>query len=100
MDEIQEKFPIFIDLVGQIDKPLLLIEYSEESAAPNPRRRAVNSLLADQLNEHIHKVAICCSDKLRQDVASIEEVLHSRGTPVEYFSEMDDAEAWLLGSIT
>ena len=97
MDEVQEKLPALIDAIDQLEHPLLLIDYTEDSQRPNPRRRAGIALFADQLNEHMEKVGIICRESLRQDIASIVEVMRARKTPTQFFADRATASAWLMG---
>jgi hypothetical protein len=95
MDEVQDKLPALIAKLESLDMPVLFIDYIEESQRPNARRRAGFALFADQLNEHIAKVGISCRTNLRQDLASIVEVMRSRKTPVRFFADSDSARRWL-----
>lgn len=95
MDETQDQLPRLLKLIGDQESPRLLIDYREPANSPNPKRRALIDLFAGQLNENISKVAICCSTQIRQDIAPVWEVMRSRGTPAEFFSDVEAAEAWL-----
>ena len=95
MDEVQSKLPALISIIDRLENPLLLIDYIEDSCQPNPRRRAGLALFAEQLNEHIEKIAINCPSNLRQDVESIKEVMKTRGTQVKMFSDKEEAIHWL-----
>jgi hypothetical protein len=97
LDEVQEKLPALISAIELLDRPLLLIDYIEDRQRPNPKRRAGIALFADQLNEHIKKVGISCRGNLRQDLASIVEVMRARKTPTQFFADRATASAWLMG---
>ena len=95
MDEIQEKLPRILQTIAQFAEPKLLLQYIADDQMPNPQRRAVIGLLAEQLSENIKHVAICCSPKLRVDVSSVSELMIGRGASVQFFTDSDSADTWL-----
>lgn len=95
MDEIQGKLPEILQTIEQFAEPKLLLEYIADDQAPNPKRRAVIGLLADQLSENIKQVAICCSPKLRVDVSSLFNLVVSRGASAQFFADIESASTWL-----
>jgi len=95
IEEVQEKLPQLIELIRCLDEPRLLIDYIEDSEKLNPKRRAGIFLFADQLNENIKKVAISCTPRLRQDIASVCDVLRSRNVPAQFFDDTRAADVWL-----
>jgi len=95
MDEIQQKLPKILQTIEQFAEPKLLLQYIADDQMPNPKRRAVIGLLAEQFSENIKHVAICCSPKLRVDVSSMSELMIGRGASVQFFADTDSADTWL-----
>ena len=95
MDEIQQKLPKILQTIEQFAEPKLLLQYIADDQMPNPKRRAVIGLLAEQFSENIKHVAICCSPKLRVDVSSMSELMIGRGANVQFFADTDSADTWL-----
>lgn len=95
IEEVQEKLPQLNELIGRLDEPQLLIDYIEDNEELNPKRRAGIFLFADQLNENIKKVAISCAPHLRQDIASVCEVMRARNVAAQFFDDIRAADVWL-----
>ena len=95
IEEIQEKLPQLIELIGRLDEPRLLIDYVEDSEKLNPKRRAGTFLFADLLNQNIKKVAISCAPHLKQDIASVYDVMRARDVAAQFFDDAGAADVWL-----